>query len=254
MEDLSATFQTMIDTVQGNIPALGQSEVAANDAYSNVQSVLARTVLPRRITIRGADGKRMSVIAKNRRVVKLAEVHPAMNWTGDAAPEKTECQSDVDCFAGPFASALIKTVGGKPIRIEQALLADPLGATKSGYPSTMLLEHVAQFDDQPSPAEQLASFLSDSDSLARGRFGQETEITIPSGSSISHDRMQERIDEALKDLTGSEATLRFLTLEGDKPMAIAVAWLDGEGAIVLSDDPETFDDLEQKLSGLRACL
>lgn len=254
MSNLAATFDTIIDTVGGKLPPAGSAEISANDAYSAFQNVLSRTIMPRRITFRGADGARVSVIAKNRRVINLSEVHPQSNWDGDVAPEKTECEADFDTFAKSFASALVKTVNGESIRIEQSLLSDPLGTTKAGYPSGMLVEHIEQSQKRVPAGAEIASFFEANDGLPRARFGDEIEITIPAGSSITHDWMQTRIDEALKDLSGSEVDLRFLTLDGEKPMALALAWMDGQGAVVVSDDAEKFADLEQKLSALRGHL
>ena len=122
------------------------------------------------------------------------------------------------------------------------------------YPIGKLIDHIEQSQKRPPAGKHIVSFFEANGGLARARFGSEIEITIPSGSPISHDWMQARIDEALNDLTEAETDLRFLILEGDTPLALALAWLDGEGAIILSDDPDAFDDLEQKLSELRTHL
>jgi len=254
MSNLTETFDTIINTVQGTVPPAGTVEIPADNAVAEFQDALLRTVLPRRITMRGADGARVSVIAKNRRIINLSEVHPPAHWTGTSAPEKTECQADLDEFGRPFASALVKTIDGKPIHIEQALVSDPLGATKAGYPSGMLTEHVTQSQQRAPVGDQITAFFEANDGHPRARFGNEIEITVPAESVISHDWMQARIDDALKDVEGTETELRFLVLEGEAPMALALAWFDGEGVIVLSDDPTTFDELEQKLSALRALL
>ncbi len=254
MSNLAATFDTIVNTVRGQIPPTGMTEIPADDAATEFQNTLLRTVLPRRITVRGADGARISVIAKNRRIINLSEVHPPSDWTGKAAPEQTECQADFDQFAGPFASAFLKAVNGKPIRIEQALLTDPLGAVKAGYPAGMLVDHVEQSLGRVPAGDQIALFLEANDGLPRARFGSEIEVTVPANAAVSHDWMQDRIDEALKDLAETKSDLRFLVLDGDAPMALALVWLEGEGAIVFSDDVKNFDNLEQKLSAFSAYL
>ncbi len=254
MSELSTTFETIIETIQGKVPPLGVAEISADSAFEELQDVISRTVLPRRITFKGTDGARVSIIAKNRRVVNLSEVHPQSHWSGKAAPEQTDCEADFDEFGSHFASALVKTVAGQPIRVEQALLSDALGSTKAGYPAGMLVEHVEQSQKRAPAGNQIASFFEANDGLTRARFGSEIEITVPAGSPISHDWMQARIDEALRDLTETETDLRFLVLEGAAPMVMALAWLDGEGAIIVSDDPDSFDSIEQKLGALRTHL
>ncbi len=254
MSELTPTFEAIIDTVQGKAPPVGSSEIPADEAYTEFQTVLSRTILPRRITLKGAEGAQISVIGKNRRIVNLSEVHPEAHWTGETSPEKTECQAGYAEFAGPFASALVKAVGDKPIRIEQALLTDSLKASGAGYPVSMLAEHIEQSQKRAPADDQVVSFFEANDGLPRARFGNEVEVTIPAEASITHDWMQARIDEVREQLGDKETDLRFIVVDGEKPIAFAMAWLDGEGAIVLSDDPEKFNDLENKLSALRAYL
>lgn len=254
MSELSTTFENIIDMMQGKTPLPGTSDIPADDAFSEFQNILSQTILPRRITLRGAEGARVSVIGKNRRIVNLSEVHPQSHWTGDSAPEETECQADDDKFSAPFVSALIQAVDGESIRIEQALLTDPLKTSKAGYPVTRLVENINEAQKQAPAGEHIVSFFQENDGLPRARFGREIEVTIPADSEVSHDWMQARIDEALDDLIDKKSDLRFLVIEGEAPMALALAWLKGEGVIIRSDDPESFDDLEQKLSTLRANL
>lgn len=254
MDRLETTFDSIIATVQGNMPPVDSKDVPADDALVEFQDVLRRTILPRRITLRGNEGARVSVIAKNRRVVNLSEVHPASHWTGETNPETTECNTDFDGFAGPFVTALVKTMDGQSSQIEQSLLVDPLPATKAGYPAAMLSEHAEQAL-KPAPAgDVVAAFLDTNEGYARARFGSEIEITVPAQASVDHDWMQDRIDEALRELKGKKTDLQFLTLDGAKPMAIALVWLDGEGAIVLADDPDGFKELEENLYTLRPHL
>lgn len=254
MSDLTTTFEAIIDTVQGKVPVAVSTDIPAADAYTELQNILSKTVLPRRITFKGADGAQVSVIGKNRRIVNLSEVHPQSHWTGEHAPEQTDCRADSDEFSGPFALALVKTVNGQPIRIEQALLTDPLGASNAGYPANMLVEHVELSQKRAPAGDQVNSFFDANEGLPRARFGNEVEVTIPSESVITHDWVQTQIDEALEDLVEKETDLRFLVVGGGTPIALALAWFDGEGAIVLSDDSKNFDDLEQKLIALRAYL
>jgi len=254
MSELSAPFQTIIDTMEGSAPFAGIAAIASDDACGHFGHVLSNTLLPRRITVRADSGARVSVVAKNRRIIKLTEVHPPELWNGAEAPEATECQNDYDAFAHPFASALVDVIGKESVQIEQGLLSEPLGSVPSGYPASMLGEHIEKSQQRQPAGDELVTFFQAHSDLPRARFGAEIEITIPTGSDISHDWMQTRIDEALADLQTTETDLRFLVLEGQSPRALALAWFDGEGVIIMSDDPETFSELEQRLHTLRDYL
>jgi len=254
MSELSAPFQTIIDTMEGSTPLPGIAAISHDEACNHFEHAVLNALLPRRITVRADSGARVSVVAKNRRIIKLTEVHPPELWTGKVAPEATKCQNDYDAFAHPFASALVDVIGKKSVHIEQGLLSEPLGSGPSGYPATMLSEHIEMSQERQPAGDKLVSFYEAYSELPRARFGTEIEITIPNGSDISHDWMQARIDDALTDLKNTETDLRLLVLDGASPRALALAWFDGEGVIIMSDDPETFSELEQRLYTLRDYL
>lgn len=254
MSELSAPFQSIIDSMEGSAPLPGFAAVSHDEACDQFMQTVTKTLLPRRITVRADSGARVSVVAKNRRIIKLTEVHPPELWSGEKAPEATECENDYDAFAHPFASALVNVIGKQSVHIEQGLLSEPLGTVPSGYPASMLSEHIEQSQQRKPVGGELQAFHDAHGDLPRARFGAEIEVTIPTGSDISHDWMQARIDEALADLKTTETELRFLVLDGTSPKALSLAWFDGEGVIILSDDPEKFSELEQRLYALRDYL
>lgn len=254
MTELSKTFDEIIATLEGDLASSRTAAIEADEAYLAIQNTLMKTILPRRVTVRGKDGARLSIVAKNRRIIKLAEVHPEQHWTGANAPEKTECRADYDTFAHPLASALINVVSGEPIQIEHALVLDPLGPAKVGYPAATLCEHIEQSQQRLPARDQVVAFYEAQNSLPRGRFGQENEVTVPADASITHDWMQARIDEVVAELEGVDHALKIIAIGGDSPRALAVAWLDGEGALVLCDDAEKLEALRAGILSLRAHL
>jgi len=254
MRELSAIFENVLDTIEGRTPPPATIPHAADEAATALESVLAETILPRRITVRAERGARLSVVAKNRRVIKIAEVHPPELWRHETSAQETSCIADYDAFALPFARAFTQVVGGEPIQIEQALIEDAIGNTGSGYPASKFAEHVEQSKKRVPAGEQVGIFFDAFPKLARARFGDEDAIELPEGSALTSEWIQLQIDSVRESLSEKETDVRFLTLSGDTPRALALVWIDGAGCIVISDDPETFDALETKLTSLRPYL
>ena len=254
MRELSAIFQGMLDTFEARTPPPATISHGSDEAATALQSVLNETILPRRITVRAESGARLSVVAKSRRVIKIAEVHPPEFWQFETGPQDTPCTADYDAFACPFASAFVKVVGGKPIQIEQALVEDSLGKTGAGYPATKLVDHVEQSQKRVPASEQVGVFFDAFPNLARARFGDETVIECPEATDVTSEWMQDKINGVRDSLAEKETDVRFLTLSGDKPRALALVWIDGAGCIVVADKTEAFDALENSLDALRPYL
>ena len=122
-----ATFDSISEFINNPPDVGGFREVEVEAACAELESVLNSTMLPRRDTISTEEGARLSVIARNRRVLKVADVSPSNLWEGDQSPQATVCEGDFDAFARAFASALLKVAAGKQIAIEQIFLSHALG-------------------------------------------------------------------------------------------------------------------------------
>jgi len=254
MQDLSTTFQSIIDTIDGSVPPPETIPHVPDNAVDAFQSTLSSTILPRRITVRAESGARISVVAKNRRVIKIAEVHPLDLWSYETSPLDIKCVTDYESFAQPFASTLVKVIDDEPIQIDQALISDPIGNTGTGYPASMLANHVEQSMTRVPAAEQVKIFFDLFPTLARARFGDENIIEIPDGSSLNSEWFETKIDGVQPALSKKETDLRFLILNGEVPQALALVWLDGAGCLVVAEDTEELDRLEQSLAELRRYL
>jgi len=254
MHELSATFQNIIDTIDGSVPPSATIPHTPDDAVSALQKAISSTIMPRRLTVRAENGSRLSVVTKNRRIIKVAEVHPLDLWNFETSPLDIKCVSDYESFAHPFASTLVKVIGGEPIQIDQALVGDPIGNTGAGYPVSMLAEHVEQSQKRAPAANQVTMFFDVFPNLARARFGDENAIEIPDVSSLNSEWFETRIDGVQQALSDKETDLRFLVLDGETPQALAMVWLDGAGCLVVAEDKTEFDTLEQKLNELRRYL
>ncbi len=254
MSELSATFQGIIDSIEGKAPSPATIPHSPENAVNAFQSVLSSTVLPRRITARAENGSRLSVVVKNRRVLKIAEVHPPELWDHETPAQEIKCVSDYEAFAHPFVSTLTKVIGGEPIQIDQALIDDSITGTGSGYQSSMLAEHVEQSLDRPSASSLVDGFFNEFPTMARARFGDENSVDIPSASNLKPEWFDVNIDEIQKTLPDKDADLRFLVLDGETPQAIAMIWFKGSGCLVTAEDQTTFESLEKSLNDLRQYL
>lgn len=248
--NLAETFQSIIDSVDQSDSPYGETQYAADEACLEFQSALSETILPRRITARGNDGSRLSVVAKNRRVIKVAEVHPPELWDGDNAPNETECETDFDSFGGHFASTLLKVVGDDGIRIERSLLSDPLGKTKPGYPAAMLTGHVKKSQNRGPNASHVDRLFRTFPDLTRALFSDEVDVRIGNESRIEQDWIQARITDLQKELIPEGPDLRLVVLDGEAPLALAMLWFEGKGCIVVSETPRDIGKLERYVGAL----
>ena len=248
--NLAETFQSIVNALGQSESPYGETQYPAEIACMEFQNALSETILPRRITARGNDGSRLSVLAKNRRVIKVAEVHPPELWDGENAPHETECETDFNTFAGPFASALIKVVGDDGIRIERSLLSDRLGKTKPGYPAAMLAGHVKKSNNQNGGKSNVGRLFRTFPDLTRALFSDEVDVRIGISSRITEDWMQTRVADLRKDLNPADPDLRFIVIDGDAPLGLALLWFEGEGCIVVSETPRDIGKLERYVGAL----
>ena len=224
-------------------------------ACSELESVLDSTILPRRVTISAEDGARVSVIARNRRVIKVADVHPQNLWEGEQSPQATVCEGDYDSFARAFASALTKVVTDKRVAIEQTFLSHALGTINhSGYPASMLCEHISRSQSDEGDAAVVQGFYDRFPEYARARFGSTNDVVVPPASAIDPTWLGARVSELREELNGKDTDLRLMTLGGEASRAMAIAWFGGEGCIVISEHSAQFDELELRLGALRERL
>lgn len=253
LSHISKAFQSIIDAADNESFSLTHSDVAACDACEVFQSALANTILPRRITIRSERGARLSVVVKNRRIVKVAEAHPEGVWTGKSSPQDTACEASYDTFGAIFAAALLEVVDDQTVSIEQSLLTDPLEKTaRGGYPASSLTEHVAKAAKGEPDAAVIKQFYDTFSIQPRALFGTETETVIPEESLLDKDWVQARLNEVKTDQSDTDLDLSLMIADGDKPVAMVVARRRDEGCVVLSDNPEHFDALERDVGNLRS--
>lgn len=254
MTSLSDTFSALIETVKGNAPLPSDVDHTADTAGDAYAEIINATILPRRVTAKTASGARVSVIAKNRRIVKLIEVHPETYWDGAVAPHETECSGDAEAFSSPFASTFVKIVGKESIRIETAMLSERVDLPKSGYLASKIPSDVAEARENSPVSKQAAAMFTAFPNLPRARFGSASEIIVPEGSAVATDWMATRAAELKSELAGVESDIRFVSLDGEVSHALALVWLGGEGCLVLADTPDEFGELERHLGALRQYL
>ncbi len=254
MRALSAIFDGVVDTLEGRAPPPEKIQHSAEDAAAAFQTALCDTILIRRITVRAENGSRLSVIAKNKRVLKVAEVHPAEMWQHSEGFLETACTSDYDGFGLPFASALVKVTGKGPVQIEQALVSDPLGSTARGYPASKLVADVEKSQQRIPAGDEVQKVYDAFDTCARARFGATTAVDIPAGYTVTEDWLQQQVAATIQSVAGRETDVKFAVLSGDTPRALASVWLDGEGAIIVSEDAASFDAIAARLESLRGHL
>ena len=254
MTSLSDTFSTLIDTVNGNVPAPSTIDFSADTSGDAYADIINATILPRRVTAKTESGARVSVIAKNRRIVKLVEVHPEYYWDGEQQPHETDCAGDAEAFSQPFASTFVKIVGKETIRIESAMLRERVDLAKSGFLASKLPEHLVEARENSPVSKQAAATFEGFPDLPRAQFGSASKISVPDGSAVTSDWMAARAAELKKELTDVESDIRFIALDGDETHALALVWLGGEGCLVLSTTPDDVDTLEQHLGALRQYL
>jgi len=249
---IQASFDSITAALNGEGPSDDFRELDTESACSELETVLNGTILPRRVTVSSEDGARLSVIARNRRVIKVADVHPQNLWDGKQSPQATVCEGDYDSFARTFSSALLKVVADKKIMIEQTFLSHALGTiTHTGYPASMLCEHTSLSQEDKDDAAIIQGFYDTFLDQPRARFGSINEIDIPKISHIDPEWLGARVAELREDLKTEDTHLRFMQLDGVDRRAAAIAWIGGEGCIVMSEYPDQFDVLELRLGALR---
>lgn len=254
MSELSAKYQNIIDTIEGKSPPPATIPHSPENAVSAFQNVLSSTILPRRITARAENGSRLSVVVKNRRVLKIAEVHPPELWDYETSPQEIKCVPDYETFAHPFVSALTKVIGVEPIQIEQALIDDTISGTGAGYQASLLTEHVKQSQKRPPASTVIEELFAEFPTMARMRFGDDNTIHVPDSSQIDTAWFEAKMNDIKSSLADKDFDLRFLVLEGEKPQAIMMAWLEGSGCLIVAEDSTTFDALEKSVNNLRQYL
>jgi len=136
--------------------------------------------------------------------------------------------------------------------IEQTFLSHALGTvTHTGYPASMLCEHIPLSQVDEDDAVVIQGFYDTFPEHPRARFGGVNEINIPSISQIDPEWLGARVSELREDLKEQDTHLRFMTLDGADRRAAAIAWIGGEGCIIMSEFPADFDELELRLGVLR---
>ena len=252
---LIATFDSISDFIDNPPDVGGFRELEVEAACAELEAVLNSTILPRRVTISSQDGARLSVIARNRRVIKVADVSPANLWEGEQSPQATVCEGDYESFARDFASALLKVAAGQHIAIEQFFLSHALGTiAHSGYPASMLCEHALRSQADEGDATIVQNFYDNFPEQARARFGSINETDVPSNSNIDPAWLGARVVELKEELNGKDTDLRFMILGGANQRAMATVWFGDEGCTVVSENADRFDELELRLGALRSRL
>jgi len=252
---IRASFDHILAELNDDVPLVGFRELDTETAFAELDAALSGTILPRRITISSEDGARLSVIARNRRVIKVADVHPQNLWEGAQSPQATVCEGDYESFSSSFSSALLKVVADNKVMIEQTFLSHGLGTiTHKGYPASMLCEKVPVEQSKEDDATIVQGFFDAFPDQPRARFGANDETQIPANSQVDPTWLAARVTELREELDGQDTNLRFLILEGEDRRAAAIVWIGGEGCMVMSEYPENFDELEFRLGALREHL
>jgi len=250
-----SAFDDIAEFIENPSRDEGFRELDTEAACAELERVLNSTILPRRVTISSQDGARLSVIARNRRVIKVADVNPPNLWEGQQSPQATVCEGDYDAFAQAFASALLKVVAGNCVAIEQIFLSHALGTiVHKGYPASMLCEHVSLSQADENDAAVVQGFYDHFPEQVRARFGSINETDIPADSKIDASWLGARVVELKEELGGRDTDLRFMVLGGENRRAMASIWFGGEGCAVISEHPDRFDELELRLGALRERL
>lgn len=247
-----ATFDSISEFINNPPDVGGFRELEVEAACAELESVLNSTILPRRVTISTEEGARLSVIARNRRVIKVADVSPSNLWEGDQSPQATVCEGDFDAFARAFASALLKVAAGKQIAIEQIFLSHALGTiAHTGYPASMLCEHALRSQADEGDATIVQNFYDNFPEQARARFGGSNETNVPSDVNIDPAWLGALVVDLKAELIGKDTDLRFMILGGKNPRAMATVWFGEEGCVIVSENSDRFDELELRLGALR---
>ncbi len=246
---IADTFQAIVNRAE-NVPSgtiSGDGDVASS-AYT---ATLTQTILPRRVTLCAADGSRLSVIARNRKVIRVEDVQPRDLWTGDADPDATDCSADFDAFAKDFAGSIVAICARGAATTETSLISEDVKSTAlAGYAASHLPDHLAQVRSLGAK-EILPDFYDAWDGHARARAGKETAVDLPTEPPVHARWLQSRLAEWSNACKGDGLQLRFITTTGEQPIAIAFAALDDDRCVIVTDKPDDFAKLEAALGALR---
>ncbi len=254
MQSPADIFQETIDMIDGKTPPVETLIYSSYTALPAFQSVLSQTMLPRRICMRAGNGHRVSVIAENRRIVKIAEVHPSGLWENDQAPHTVTCSADDPGYIHPLASALSKIAESGDIRITRTLLADPLKGAGKGYPASMLSDYLKKEQVSEHNPDPVTGFYDAFPELARATFGKQTHVDVPATSAIDPEWLHKKAEAVRETLTDRPGELRLLTLSGERPLVVALVWFKESGCIVATHDQDRFDALQGRIETLRHLL
>ena len=246
LSTLEASFHAIAERATG-IPASGSSSLPADSVPVALRDAISSTILPRKLTL-SAGGAHLSIIARNRRVVEVADIHPADLWPGG----KDTTDASEEDFALPFAGCLLAIAAEGDARIDSAMVDGTLPATTlAGYPAARLPGDVetAKAADHVSDTGLLAAILDSCHGHARVWSGTGEGIEIPDGAPVDAAWMENRLEEW--SAAGPSTDVQLIVAGGSMPAALALVALDGERCAVACAEPEGIPALERALGTLR---
>lgn len=247
LDKLAATFRDLATLLEGGAPSVATLLQDAETACDALQAKLNETILPRRITIENADGAKLSLMAKDRRIIALKEVYPFDLWRGDKTPLHTEVDEEPDGFIHPFAVALQEISAGRAIRIDSDFADERVDPVGGGFPAERLSQAVAETRALRDADDRIDAFFDAFPHLPRACRGAEDRVHLPDDARVDAQWLQVRLDELLAG-EGDEAML--VHLDGDAPLALALIRIGEQGCVVLGTAEDDIDALGQLLFAL----
>ena len=214
------------------------------------RDTVAATVLPRVLSLHAGDGTRLSVVVRNRRIIRLLDVVPADLWGGEESPETLPGDVAGDGFGPSFAKAVLAITAHADTRIETRLLdGSDLPGTLSGYPASRL---VADLEDASAPrtADALRAFLNGWTGHARAWSGREDGIDVPDVHRIDDAWLRTRLADWMAGVPDDGLHLRHVMVGGDDPLAVAFVAMADEACVVACADAAQFARLDDDLAAL----
>lgn len=177
-------------------------------------------ILPRRITLRTADGAHLAVLAKSRRVIKVLEASPGGLWAGEDDLDWRDCNFAIQATLDALANTVDRMASRGETRIE------------TGLPMPKAAD-----DTPPRGAQTARAFYDAHQGYARGFAGDAVEIDLPSGSRIGEAWLRKLLDSvrSISDAAGPRS--RILKTEGDAPVMLAeIICESGDVVLVVAED------------------
>ena len=241
---LADTFRAIAERAEG---AMSVPDAPADPA--TFAATVAATVLPRIVTLGADDDAELSVLVRNRRIVRLIEVSPSDSWAGEA---DLPCDAGDDAFAQAFTATLFAVSGRGNARIGTRFVGgEDVPDTLAGYSAAKLTAAVqAALDAQGSDA--LHEFRDRWTGHARAWAGAEGGADVPYGYRVDVAWMEARLVDwsaAVPDDDGLH--LHHVAVGGETPLEAVFAATKGQSCLVACAETAQFPRLYGELAVLR---